>query len=76
MNLVKPWGPRIRPYINDIDTGGDQGRQNETIAPFGGIIITTATGIPTRMMQFILQIGHGQPVNHLDHHKMEKMLLK
>ncbi len=47
---MKPWGPWIRPYINDVDTGGDQGRQNETIASSGGIIITTATGIPTRMV--------------------------
>lgn len=50
VNLMKLWSPRIRPYINDVDTGGDQGRENETIAHFGGIIITTAAGIPTRMM--------------------------
>lgn len=73
---MKPWGPWIRPYINDVDTGGDQGRQNETIASSGGIIITTATGIPTRMVKLILQIRHGQPVNHLDHYITKEMLFK
>ena len=52
-------------YINDVDTAASQGRKNQLVSDFGGIIITARAGIPPRMVQLIANIKHGQSVDHL-----------
>ena len=52
-------------HIHNIDPRGDESRQDEAIAPLRGVTETAAAGVPASVVELILPVGHGQPVDDL-----------
>lgn len=59
------WSTGLSGHIHHIDSGGDEAGQQQLGARLGAVPKAAAAGVPSRVMQFVLQVGHGQPVDDL-----------
>lgn len=64
-DLVYAWRTGIRAHVHHVDAGGDERGEDEEVAPLGGVAVATAAGVPAGVVQFVAEIGHLQPVDHL-----------
>lgn len=62
---MDPWSSGLRPNVDDVDPGGDEGRQDQAVPGLGQVSEAAAAGVPARVVQLIIQVGHGQTVDHL-----------
>lgn len=58
--------PGIRPHVHDVDPGGDKAGKHQEVPGFGGIAVAAAAGVPAGMVQLIPQVGHREPMDHLE----------
>ena len=63
--LVDSWLPRVGAHIDDVDAGGEERRQDEAVAVLGRIPKAATAGVPSRVVQLILHMGHVQTVDDL-----------
>ena len=52
--------------IDEVDAVATQRRKYESVARLARVVMTTGAGVPTRMMQFVANIRHGQTMNDLN----------
>ena len=63
--LVQLWGTGLSAHIHHVDAGRDETGQHQLGAGLGAVPIAAAARVPSRVVQFVLQVGHGQPVDDL-----------
>ena len=61
--LFDRWSPFVG-CIDEVDTIGHETRKHQSVS-FSWYIVATAADIPTRMVQFVADMGHSQFVNDL-----------
>lgn len=56
---MEPGGSYVRACVHHVNPGGDEGRQDQSVALLGGVSEAAAAGVPPGVMQLILDVGHG-----------------
>lgn len=64
-DLVDPRRSGLGSDVDHVDPGGNERRQNEPVPGSGRVAEAAAAGVPTGVMQLIVQVRHRQPVDHL-----------
>lgn len=62
---MDPGSSRVRSHVHHVNPRGDETGENEAISALGGVPKAAAAGVPAGVMELVLQIGHGQAMDHL-----------
>lgn len=63
--LVQLRGAGLGAHVHHIDAGRDEAGQHQLGAGLGTVPIAAAACVPSRVVQLVLQVGHGQSVDDL-----------
>lgn len=63
--LTQPGSPALGTHIHHVDAGGNERGKNQLGPLHAGIVKAGAASAPTRGMQLVFEVGHGQAVDHL-----------